>query len=453
MALRGGASKASGSQGWKAANEIFKAGCNASLAPCLRMSKFQKATALYHQALRNATGRNLDLAIIHKNLGSTHWRCAELVQEDGDKDVMNFHIKQGCHHYLAALSYGSDFQPEDWLAGVHKLLTKNVTTALALFQEWDQVTRRSCLRQLSTAMSEASGVCEAASECKYKLAKQLYWEGIRLLEAVDKDRMEAATRGASLMNEASQLLVEAMQRGTEEQRSEVEVSMEEVFLYQCTCESIQASYQGNALLDSLLKTQEHLDMDFVWLAIDKYKQAAVLARERDLEAEGSALSRLGHVYKGVLKMEKTAHTYYFKAAELALTFSPGRMGKMAWAQEAIKEVGEHQERVRREEAAKEEQERGPWLETLKDELTALQRAVAGSAEAFLKHLYEKHPPKNPDHKLGPLNKDPDVTKKALLRAISHYHTDKNLAAKHGKKWEVLCGEITRFLNSKYTYYK
>lgn len=40
--------------------------------------------------------------------------------------------------------------------------------------------------------------------------------------------METATRCASLMNEASQLLVEAMQRGTEEQRSEVEVSMEEV---------------------------------------------------------------------------------------------------------------------------------------------------------------------------------------------------------------------------------
>lgn len=71
--------------------------------------------------------------------------------------------------------------------------------------------------------------------------------------------------------------------------------------------------------------------------------------------------------------------------------------------------------------------------------TFLQRAVTGSAESFLKHIYEKHPPKNPDHKLGPLSKDPDVTKKALLRAISHYHTDKNLAAKHGKKWEVLCG--------------
>lgn len=85
MALRGGASKVSGSQGWKGANDVFKAGCNPSLAPCLRISKFQKASALYHQALRNATGKNQDLAIIHKNLGSTHWRCAELVQEDADK--------------------------------------------------------------------------------------------------------------------------------------------------------------------------------------------------------------------------------------------------------------------------------------------------------------------------------------------------------------------------------
>jgi hypothetical protein len=114
----------------------------------------------------------------------------------------------------------------------------------------------------------------------------------------------------------------------------------------------------------------------VWLAIDKFKKAAVLAREQDTEAEGTALSRLGHVYKKVLKMEGTAHHYYFKAVELALTFPPGRVNKMVWAKEAIAAVGEHQEKVEREEEAKKKQEKEPYLEMMRDELAALQ--VRGS---------------------------------------------------------------------------
>lgn len=156
----------------------------------------------------------------------------------------------------------------------------------------------------------------------------------------------------------------------------------QVILYQCSCDSIRATYQGDAILTSLLTHQEHLDMDLVWLAIDKFKEAAVLAREQDTEAEGTALSRLGHVYKKVLKMEGTAHHYYFKAVELALTFPPGRVNKMVWAKEAIAAVGEHQEKVKREEAAREEQEKEPYLEMMRDELAALQvRGVVDSSQA------------------------------------------------------------------------
>jgi hypothetical protein len=143
--------------------------------------------------------------------------------------VLNFHLKQGCKHYLSAIFFGRDSQPYHWLAGVQALLSDHVKAAVASFKEWDQATRRSCLRKLSTALSEASGSCEAAAMCKGELAKQLFWEGVTLLEPNGMDRLQAATKCASLMNESYQLLVEAAQRGTAE-LEEINVQMKEVRL-------------------------------------------------------------------------------------------------------------------------------------------------------------------------------------------------------------------------------
>jgi hypothetical protein len=83
--MEGGQAAASGTSPWEPANLLFLEACNSSLAPCLRKDRLQKAIALYHQALRNAAGKLRDVAIINKNLGSAHWRSAELVQEDVTK--------------------------------------------------------------------------------------------------------------------------------------------------------------------------------------------------------------------------------------------------------------------------------------------------------------------------------------------------------------------------------
>jgi hypothetical protein len=42
--------------------------------------------------------------------------------------------------------------------------------------------------------------------------------------------------------------------------------------------------------------QRQLVMDGVLAVVDKFKSAALLAREKDLQAEAHALSRLGHTY-------------------------------------------------------------------------------------------------------------------------------------------------------------
>lgn len=73
------------SSGWKQANRLFQEGCTLNLPPCLRKERLHKAAALYHQALREVDGKKVDMAVLNKNLGLTHWKFAELVQEDGSK--------------------------------------------------------------------------------------------------------------------------------------------------------------------------------------------------------------------------------------------------------------------------------------------------------------------------------------------------------------------------------
>ena len=103
-------------------------------------------------------------------------------------------------------------------------------------------------------------------------------------------------------------------------------------------------------------------------------------------------------------------------------------------------------------------ERKSYLEELKEDLAEIKNQFGGSSEALLRHVYEKHPPKRKEFKLG---KIPEVGSdtyrkdmKALLRnAVIHYHPDKIDVEKHGTAWKVLCEEISKYLSCKYEIFK
>ena len=53
-----------------------------------------------------------------------------------------------------------------------------------------------------------------------------------------------------------------------------------------------------------------------------------------------------------------------------------------------------------------------------------------------------------------MEKDAEVyMKKALQKAILHYHPDKSEPEKNGMKWKVLTEEITKFLTKRYECFK
>ena len=71
-------------------------------------------------------------------------------------------------------------------------------------------------------------------------------------------------------------------------------------------EALKEMYIGEGLIKEALNNDEDISMDLVWDALDRYKHASILCKERDLETEAEINSRVGCVYYEVLKMAKKA---------------------------------------------------------------------------------------------------------------------------------------------------
>lgn len=98
-------------------------------------------------------------------------------------------------------------------------------------------------------------------------------------------------------------------------------------------------------------------------------------------------------------------------------------------------------------------EKAEILKQLESEMTQLKDWKTKTNTDFLTILYESFPPKKEGQKLTlPTSSDNDwhiKMKKALQQAVIHYHPDTVDVEKHGKKWKVLCEEITKFCTQRY----
>ena len=87
---------------------------------------------------------------------------------------------------------------------------------------------------------------------------------------------------------------------------------------------------------------------------------------------------------------------------------------------------------------------------LLDELSEPFR-TSEDVQMFLRYIYKTHPAKKPEHKLDERFLRTDTIKKGVKTAIRHYHPDKQPIVL-GRKWLLLCEEITKFLTNMYSEY-
>ena len=96
-----------------------------------------------------------------------------------------------------------------------------------------------------------------------------------------------------------------------------------------------------------------------------------------------------------------------------------------------------------------------YMKELESEVKELDGAEHLNNEDFINFLFSKFPPK---HHSNP--KKPDVQsqnfsalKRAFAKLSGYYHPDKVDASVHGEKYKVLCEEIAKRVNSRYTQLK
>ncbi|CAI5500459.1 unnamed protein product [Closterium sp. Naga37s-1] len=195
------------------------------------------------------------------------------------------------------------------------------------------------------------------------------------------------------------------------------------------------------------------DVALLWAAVDGFKEAVVLTRERHVDMEAYALSWLGHVYDVALQMDDIGHRYHQRAVQLVLSAvqSHPKLALSTWYCASVKAIDRHQAKVRRQEEQQREQERGPLLAKMKPELETLSKMSESGWKQLLTHIYSKYPPKSGNGNLTCPSLNADDAKASLRTAILHYHPDKN--GEHGDRWKILCEEITKCLNAKYLSFK
>ena len=395
------------SSGWRKKGNEFYLSASYDLSPCLRRERIQKAISCYSKALENKTNDD-ELSSAAKNLAMSTWRVAELVT---DKYTHVFYLKEASKYFGQAYNAGLSSKPQHWNDSL-----------LATTREFidDMVNFSQTLR---------------------------FEERTRLLNSVACEITEGTLKAHAFLQLADAIFDPIIE-------TEVRIFDEDIFMHLCTCESIQAQITGDELFEKILLDEDNLNINMVWEVVDWYKQSILLTREKDVEYEAIGHSRLGKIYDGVLKLKTKAKANFMRCLELVNSMHPRNFTNDKWYQESTEAIAKYQrETVQNEEDAW-SVEKNKFLVELHEEINKLEK-VSEDAEDLLRHIYNIHPPKNQNHKLNEslLTGETKNLKKALRDGLLHYHPDRLKANDLGKKWVVLCEEITKYLNRKYEVYK
>ena len=425
----------------KKGNEIYLSAVN--LCPTLRKERIQQAINIYVNAFQTQANDD-ELSSAAKNLAMASWRLAEIVEE---KYAHIYHLKEAAKYFSIAYNAGLTSKAQSWieplLTSTRQFLDDAIQYSLNLS---DFKQRSKLLYEIACTVSEEN----LKAHCFLSLADATFKAGVSELA---KGKYKECL---AFMHECYHPVEEARRYGHCDPFVTTEVAVYEgdIFLHQCTAESIQARSTGDDLFSSVLCDEDNLNVDMVWEVVDWYKQAILLTREKDVEFEAIGHSRLGRVYDQVLKLKIKAKENFMRCLELVNSMYPRVFTSEKWYQEATEALNRYQQETVRKEEEAWSVEKNEILLELKEDIKKLEE-LSNNVEDLLRHIYTTHPPKNKDHRLNEslLSGENRNVKKALRESLLHYHPDRLKAKDLGKKWVVLCEEITKYLNRKYEVYK
>ncbi|PAA58302.1 hypothetical protein BOX15_Mlig004955g1 [Macrostomum lignano] len=204
--------------------------------------------------------------------------------------------------------------------------------------------------------------------------------------------------------------------------------------------------QGKGFLQNLCEDGAEKMVDEALQAMDFLKVALSLVSDDglDIVLEAEICSTIGNLYLNFFNAESSAERHLKRCVELVLCYlSNDLTGSrcMPWFAAAERGLRELQERR----AKRRDEERLAELEAA-GVLADVKANWERGSEHFLRHIYEKYPPRPVEGQ--PARTPPDASKplkKQLMIALTHYHPDK--VDRSDRRWYYTCEEITKYLNS------
>ena len=430
---------------------LLEVGCTPQKAKDI----FEKALSCYYRAKGNSQTRDEECSAA-KNIGKAASKIAAILTRLDDKpEKVIFYLHEAIKGFCAAYNRSESVKTAGWRTEVFGTLTvclQDVIDASDGLRETDS--KIAALEKLILVTT----VEEALADIQVKLAGLYFHDGATKLQKGDFRkcliRMKDSYRPIEEAKRLSRVYFGEMNCDL---LSEIHTLEQDVVYHTCSALSTKARMQGDELLKTALKDQEELDMNLIFEIIDWYKQAVIQAREVEIEQEAIAESRLGVVYDRVLKVVPRAKAYFIHSLNLAESLKPRVFTSHDWYKDCITALQKYQEEARLRDEEEEKQCRARFLEELKDELKDIEDNKANAVQ-LIKHVYANYPPKNLTWQKP---SDDDVQKwatwargskeykKLLLKALAVYHPDKVDENVHGKKWKVLCEEITKMITFHY----
>ncbi|XP_050406722.1 uncharacterized protein LOC126822039 [Patella vulgata] len=426
-------------------NELYRKFKNQDLTPCIAKDKLQEVLNCYYKADDYAEN-DLEKSSAKKNVAVMSEKMMECLNNNsGSKTLIHFYSKQAIRYYFEADKFGRD-RDDEWLISIDTSSLKCWLNIQDLLTEEDveiRIRHYEFFVQFLLGNEIRSSAFHIIAECYFHLS---------VSKIADKNYKEALSYLANCYFP----IQEGLKLARTPRGKKVLDTLEGDIQQQISiAESLQALEVADDLFSQMISNEEEINFDIIWDIIDKYRRVIILTREKEIELEAIASSRIGKIYHKVLKLENKAKSYFTRTLELATTLIPRTMFNEEWYRVAAEGLKGFQDEERMREDEENRLAREEIMNELKDELFDLKKKFEEGKVDFLKFLYKTHPPKNDKHVLGELPDQPEPAqlKKLYQKAVVHFHPDKIDISVHGKKWKVLSEEICKILTSQYESYK
>ena len=432
-------------------NDFFKKASAIGLSPVIKLDRFQKALAQYHNALNAAINDKQRCSALKNIFISTHY-VAKILLERNEIDQSLFYFKECLTYGDNAVSLGTpETMTQEWIDNLELRVETVISDILDIISEMKYERRTRVLYRMSSIPK--------SQEHQARMLKQLVLDYFHhSVSALSNGDFKTCLTDIYELYTPQSKLEDLNKSCHNNELIDFIVEMQEdAFKTQCIAESMQSRDVADKLLHSTIHDAEQLDLIGVWQCIDFYKESILLTRENDVEQEAISMSRLGKVYHEVLKQKTRAKEMFMLVVHLGSTLQPRNLSQEEWYRYSTTILAEYQLKEQQKEEEEWQNSRQRYLDKMQVKLNELQVKSVMSAQKFLVWLYKTHPPQHTktfDVNLKEIEKaTAEQCNKLLAKAIVFYHPDKIDAKVFGMEYKVFSEEITKYLTSKYECFK